>query len=58
MSDPPQQGANHPDDSDVDELPSDFTPPRPAGDRSLEDELAALSSLEEEDADGEPEEKK
>ncbi len=57
MSDPPR-AASTPDDSDVDELPSEFTPAPPAGHRSLEDEIAALSSLEEEAADGEPEEKK
>jgi hypothetical protein len=50
-SDPP--GKAKPEDLDVDELPSEFTPPAKEEGPSLEDQIAALVSL-----DGEVEEEK
>ncbi len=53
MSDPPR-GADSPDDPDIDELPSEFTPPGASAERSLEEEIAALATLEEEGEEKKP----
>ena len=50
-SDPPRAEKN-PDESDVDELPSDSAPPAADG-LSLEEQIAALTSLEIDDGEGE-----
>jgi hypothetical protein len=51
MGDPPDRAPSSPEEADIDELPSEFTPPaQPAG-PSLEEEIAAITSLDEEPDD-------
>jgi len=57
MGDPPDCALSHPDEADIAELPSEFTLPTQQGERSLVEQIAALTSLDDE-LDGQPETEK